>query len=347
MALPVVGGALADAVERRRLLRVAYGILPFLSAALAWNAHLPHPHLWVLYVFATLSAAAYSLYSPAVRSAPPLLFPKERLPAVFALTSVYYSFGSMVGPAVGGVLIALIGLTGTYLVDVATFLVALVTLAMMDPLPRIREEHEPGLLQSIREGLAFLKGRPVLQSTFTFDLVAMIFGMPMALFPATAERLGGGPAVVGLLYAAPYTGAFVMTLLSGRAKHVRRQGQAVMASIVVWGAALVVFGLATALWLALAALAVAGAADMWSGIFRTSIAQTVVPDAMRGRLSGIELAVVATGPALGDVEAGIVASVVSVPFAIVSGGLACIAGVFVLGALVPQFGRYDARNPTP
>ncbi|HEX9311897.1 MAG TPA: MFS transporter, partial [Actinomycetota bacterium] len=128
---------------------------------------------------------------------------------------------------------------------------------------------------------------------------------------------------------------------------VRRQGQAVMASIVVWGAAIVAFGLSRSLWLALLALAVAGAADMWSGIFRTTIAQAVVPDAMRGRLSGIELAVVATGPSIGDLEAGVVGSLVSVPFSIVSGGIACIAGVFVLGLLVPEFARYDARNPTP
>jgi hypothetical protein len=171
--------------------------------------------------------------------------------------------------------------------------------------------------------------------------------MPMALFPAMAVRLGGGPKSLGLLYAAPYAGSLLITLASGQAKHVRRQGQAVMASIVVWGAALVVFGLSHALWLALLGLAVAGAADMWSGIFRTSIAQAVVPDAMRGRLSGIELAVVATGPSLGDLEAGVVGSLVSVPFSIVSGGIACIGGVFVLGALVPEFARYDARNPTP
>lgn len=347
LVLSVVGGAIADRVERRRLLRVTYAVLPVFSVALAANAHLPHPRLWVLYAFATLSAGAYALYSPAVRSAPPLLFPKEELPAVFALTAVYYSFGSLVGLAVGGVLIATIGLAGTYVVDVGTFLVALGTLALMDPLPWVKEEVPERFLDSLREGIRFLKGKPVLQSTFTFDLNAMIFGMPMALFPAVAAGLGGGAKTVGLLYAAPYAGSLFITLFSGRAKHVRRQGQAVMASIVIWGAALVAFGLARSLWLAVLMLAVAGGADMWSGIFRTSIAQSVVPDAMRGRLSGIELAVVATGPALGDLEAGVVGTLVSVPFAIVSGGLACIAGVFVLGLLVPQFARYDARNPTP
>ncbi len=347
LTLSVIGGTIADRIERRRLLRLAYILLPVLSAALALNAHLARPHLWALYVFATLSAAAYALYSPAVRSAPPLLFPKEDLPSVFALRSVSYNFGSLAGPAVGGLLIATIGFTGTYLVDAASFLVSLATLSMMDPLPRAEHEVPERFVDALREGLRFLKGRRVLQSTFTFDLDAMVFGMPMALFPAMAFRLGGGARTAGLLYAAPNAGSILITLLSGRAKHVRRQGQAVMASIVVWGAAIVAFGLSRSLWLALLALGVAGAADMWSGIFRTTIAQAVVPDAMRGRLSGIELAVVATGPSIGDLEAGVVGSLVSVPFSIVSGGIACIAGVFVLGLLVPEFARYDGKHPTP
>jgi MFS family permease len=347
LALSVIGGTIADRIERRRLLRSAYILLPVLSAALALNAHLARPHLWALYVFATLSAAAYALYSPAVRSAPPLLFPKEDLPSVFALRSVSYNVGSLAGPAVGGLLIATIGFTGTYLVDAASFLVSLATLSMMDPLPRAEHGVPERFVDALREGLRFLEGRRVLQSTFTFDLDAMVFGMPMALFPAMAFRLGGGARTAGLLYAAPNAGSILITLLSGRAKHVRRQGQAVMASIVLWGAAIVAFGLSRSLWLALLALAVAGAADMWSGIFRTTIAQAVVPDVMRGRLSGIELAVVATGPSIGDLEAGVVGSLVSVPFSIVSGGIACIAGVFVLGLLVPEFARYDARNPTP
>jgi hypothetical protein len=217
----------------------------------------------------------------------------------------------------------------------------------MDPIPRVTGQHGPGFLQSIREGIRFLKGRPVLQSTFTFDLNAMIFGFPTALFPAMAERIGGGASTLGFLFAAPQAGATIIALLSGRAKHVRRQGLAVMLSIVAWGAFLIGFGLSTTLWLSLLMLAAAGAADMWSGIFRTTIAQTIVPDEMRGRLSGIELAVVASGPALGDLEAGAVASLASVPFSIVSGGVACIAGVGILGALVPQFARYDARHPTP
>jgi len=346
LLLPLVGGAIADAVERRRLLRIVYGILPLLSLVLVWNARLASPHVWVLYVFATLSAAAYGLYSPAARSIPPLLFPKERLPSVFALQSAYYSFVALGGPAVAGVLIAVIGLPATYAVDVVSFLVALGTLSLMRPIPRVEEGAEVSLA-SIREGLRFLKGRRVLQSTFTVDLNAMIFGMPTALFPAFADHLGVGPSVLGLFYAAPYAGSLGISVLSGRARNVRRQGLAVELAVVVWGAAIAGFGLSRHVWLAVLMLAIAGAADMWSAIFRTSIGQTLTPDAMRGRMSGIELSVVASGPALGNLEAGVVGSLVSVPFSIVSGGLACVVGVGVISALVPQFRRYDASDPTP
>ena len=348
LVLSVIGGAVADRVDRRRLLQVTYGVLPVFSIVLALNARLGHPHLWVLYAFATLSTAAYALYSPAVRSTPPLLFPKEELPAVFALTSVYYTFGSLVGPAVAGVLIATIELPGTYLVDAATFLLALWTLTLMESDPpgqaggSAREvPRHPAGGPSVPEGQA---GPPVdVHLRHQRDGVRHAHG-PV---PGRRGRVGRRGQDRRAPVRAPYGGAFFLTLFSGRAKHVRRQGQAVMASIVVWGAALIAFGLSKSLWLALLMLAVAGGADMWSGIFRTTIAQATVPDAMRGRLSGIELAVVATGPALGDLEAGVVGSLAGVPFAIVSGGIACIAGVFVLGLLVPEFGRYDAAHPTP
>jgi MFS family permease len=346
MILPLVGGAIADAVERRRLLRIVYAVLPLLTLVLALNARLAEPHLWVLYVFATLSAGAYGLYSPAARSIPPLLFPKERLPSALALTSTYYSAVALAGPAAAGLLIAAIGLPATYLVDVVSFLLALVTLTLMRPIPVVNEGSEVSM-QSIVDGLRFLKGKPVLQSTFWVDLNAMIFGMPQSLFPAFAAHLGQGPEVLGLFYAAPSAGSLVVSLLSGRARHIRRQGLAVMVAVVIWGAAIAAFGLSTTVWAALAFLAVAGGADQWSAIFRSTIAQSMTPDEMRGRMSGIELAVVATGPTLGDVEAGVLGSLVSVPFSIVSGGLACIAGVGVIAALIPQFHRYDAMATPP
>lgn len=346
LTLSVIGGAIADAVDRRRLLLWTHLAMAGASLILAVNALGSFRHLWVLYAVGALTAGLYAVYSPGLRSLVPRLVDPELLVPAIALTTAYGSFGFLLGPILGGALIAALGLTWTYLIDVATFGVALGTLAAMAAAPPAEGADRFGL-NSIREGLRFVRRRPVLQSTFTVDLNAMIFGMPEALFPAVAERLGGGPQVLGLLFAAPHAGSFLVNLFSGRSKHVRRQGLAVMTAVVVWGGALVVFGLSPGLWLALPALALAGGADMWSGIFRTTILQTVVPDALRGRLSGIELAVVASGPALGNLEAGVVATLVSVPFAIVSGGVACILGVGVLGVLVPQFARYDARHPTP
>ena len=346
LTLSVVGGALADSVDRRKLLLVAHLGMIGVTALLAVNAATGANYVWVLYVAATLQAAGYALYSPAMRSLVPRFVTPDLLPSAMALTGAYGSFGSLIGPVIGGVLIAALGVKTAYLIDLVTFVWAFSTLALMDAVPPHAEAGRVSW-ESIKEGLRFLKGRPVLQSTFTFDLNAMIFGMPTALFPAVAKGLGGGAGVLGLLYAAPEAGAFVVNLLSGRAKHVRRQGLAVQISIVVWGLAIVVFGFSNWLWLCMLGLAIAGGADMWSAIFRSTILQTVTPDAMRGRLSGIELAVVASGPALGDLEAGVVAALTSVQTSIVAGGTLCVVGVGVLSLVSPQFAKYDARNPTP
>jgi MFS family permease len=186
----------------------------------------------------------------------------------------------------------------------------------------------------------------VLQSTYLADLNAMIFGMPMALFPALAVRLGGGPRLLGLLYAAPAAGALVASLFSGRAKHVRRQGRAILIAVGVWGAAIVAFGLARTAPVALAFLAGAGAGDTVSGIYRDTIAQSVAGETMRGRVAGIGMSVWTSGPALGNVEAGLVASAFGVPFSIVSGGIACMVGAGLLAWLVPAFRTYDSARPT-
>jgi MFS family permease len=344
LVLPIIGGAIADAVERRRMALIAHVLIALLSGALVVNARLEEPRLWVLYVFSFLAAGAYGLYSPALRAWPARLLPVELLPSAMALEATTYNVASLTGPALAGVLIAGVGLAGAYLVDVATFLVGFVTIAAMRPSPPTAERA--GIdLESIREGLRFLRGKRVLQATFWVDINAMVFGMPMALFPAFAKDvLGTGPRVLGLLYAAPAAGSLLAALASGRARHVRRQGRAIMVAVVCWGAAIAGFGLSTSIVAALAFLAVAGAADMVSGIFRDAVLKTTTPDEMRGRLEGVSLSVVAAGPSLGDLEAGALASVTSVPFSVVSGGIACIVGVGVLAAAIPQLARYDAAE---
>lgn len=344
LVLPIVGGAIADAVERRRMLLIAHALTALLSVALVMNARLAQPRLWVLYVFAFLAAGAYGLYSPALRAWPARLLPVEQLPSAMALEATTYNIAQLAGPAIGGVLIGSVGVTGAYAVDVVSYLAGFASLVAMRPSPPTAERA--GIdLASIREGLRFLRGKRVLQATFWIDINAMVLGMPMALFPAFArDVLGAGPRVLGLLYAAPAAGSLLAGLGSGRARHVRRQGRAIMLAVVCWGAAIAGFGLATTAWAALLFLAVAGAADMVSGIFRDAVLKTVTPDEMRGRLEGVSLSVVAAGPALGDLRAGTLASVTSVPFSIVSGGMACIAGVGALAAAIPALARYDAAE---
>jgi MFS family permease len=192
----------------------------------------------------------------------------------------------------------------------------------------------------------YLKGRRVLQSTFTVDIVAMVFGMPRALFPILArERFGGGEAVVGLLFAAAATGALIGALSSGWVARVRRPGRAILVSVAVWGAGITGFGISVNLVVAMAFLALAGGADVVSAVFRSTIQQTTVPDALRGRLSSFNILVVAGGPRLGDFEAGVVAARLSPTISVVSGGLLCIAGVGAIAALVPRFARWQMGDP--
>lgn len=342
--MPVVGGMVADTFERRRMVLVVNGILTLLSLVLVLNSLRPQPALWVLYLIATLNSALWGLYSPAVRAWPARLVDKELLPSAFALETAYYNLDALAGPAVAGVLIQWIDPAGAYLVDVGTFFAALLALALMRPSPPSEDGPRAGW-GAIRDGLRFLKGKRVLQSTYTIDLNAMFFGMPDALFPAVAVRLGVGPAGLGLLYAAPAAGSLLASVFSGGMKHVRHQGRAILLAVAVWGLAIVGFGLSEALWVCVVFLAFAGAGDMVSGVFRTTIAQTVVSDEMRGRLEGMGLTVWATGPSLGNVEAGVVASAFGVPFSIVSGGVACVVGAIVHAIAVPAFTSYDARDP--
>jgi MFS family permease len=254
----------------------------------------------------------------------------------------------MLGPVAAGLAIALISPAGAFVFDAFTFLAVIVAVRLMKPSPPSDDDNEVNW-EAIKDGFRFLKGKRTIQSVFLADLNAMIFGFPMALLPPVARSIDSAreAQILGLLFAAPAAGAFLATLVSGRAKEVRRQGRAIMLSIVVWGGAIVIFGLSKTLWLSLAMLAIAGAGDMVSGIFRQTIMQAAVEDRYRGRLGGIGMAVWATGPSLGDVESGVVAAVTTVPVSIVSGGLICIAGIGLLRWFSPGFWRYDSKHPTP
>jgi len=335
----IVGGAIADAHERRRLLTIILLAEIGVSSLLAWNASIGGP-LWFLYVMAAVQAGAFGFAIPARRSWAPRLVAPAKLPAMAALEGSSFGISHLAGPAIGGLAIATIGLAGTYLVDVGTFVFALAMISMMRPSPASEHAAAPGF-KSILEGFAFLRGRPMLQGSFLIDLNAMVFGMPRALFPAMAAMMGGGPKSLGLLYAAPSAGSFLAMAASGWSGRIRRQGLAVTLSVLGWGVAISAFGLTRSIPVAVACLAAAGFADAVSGIFRMAIVQEVTPDHLRGRLSGMEIAVYAGGPTLGDVEAGVVAGLTSVRLSVVSGGLACLVGAGVVALALPSFIRYD------
>jgi MFS family permease len=340
-----IGGTIADRLDRRKVVLLTDAGLMVCSALLALNAFAGRPQVWALYVLAFVATSCWSLGGPALRAMMPGLVPPEQLAASQALQSVYGQTAAIVGPALGGVLIAATGVGWAYAIDGATFVASLAAVLRVAPAPVIGEVAHQAL-DSLREGWRFLRNQPVILGTFALDTNAMVFGMPQALFPAVAaHHFHSGARVVGLLYAAPSAGALLSALTSGWTGHVRRQGVAVAAAIVLWGAAITAFGFSTALWPGLAMLAVAGFADETSAILRSTILFANTPDHFRGRMQGFELAQVASTPALGNVEAGVVASLTSLRFSVVSGGIACIVGAVAVLAALPTLFRYDASKP--
>jgi MFS family permease len=344
LVVPIYGGAVADAVDRRRLLLLSDVALILVTGGLLVNALLPEPSIWFLFVAEALGTAAYGFQRPARNALTPRLVPDDQLLAAIAVEDVVFTLARVVGPALAGVLIATVGLAAAFAIDIGTFGASLLAIWLLRPAPPAPDAARPSL-QSILDGFRFVRRRKVLLGIFVVDTNAMIFGMPRALYPAFAEKLGGGASILGLMYAAPFAGALVASLTSGWMMHVRRQGIGVCVAAAAWGVAIALVGFAEAVWFALVFLAVAGAADFVSAVLRSNILLTVTPDAMRGRLSGIELAQVAGAPELGNVEAGIVASLTSVRASIVSGGVLTVAGTVAVALAVPALLRYDARRP--
>ena len=345
----IAGGAIADRVDRRRLILVTELGLAATSALLLAGALSGKPPLWYLYAVIAIQAALLGLNQPTRSAVVPNLVSREHLPAAIALSQVMFNTTMIIGPALAGVILGAFrspatGLAWAYGTDIATFGAAVVTVALLPPLPPKRDSQaEPSTgWQDIREGFAYLRRQRVLIGTFLIDLDAMIFGMPRALFPVLALTVFNvGPRGLGLLYAAPSAGALLGALTAGWVGRVRRQGRAVIWAVALWGAAITAFGLSGRLFaLGLLFLAFAGAADVISAVFRSSILQLSVPDALRGRLSAVHIMVVTGGPRLGDAEAGAIAALVSPWFSVVSGGLACVVGALLLAKFVPELDRY-------
>ena len=341
--LSLVGGSVADAVDRRKLLVVTQSALTVISAALALNATAgDDASLAAIYVLAALNAGFNGIDLPTRNAILPNLVRREKFTAAASLGQALIQVGQVLGPALAGLVLSRWGLAVAYWLDAATSVVAIALTLAIRPQPPQGGGTRAGL-SSIREGLAYLKGRRLILSTFVIDINAMVFGMPRALFPALATGLyGGGAATLGLLHAAPGAGALVGALFTGWVGAVRRQGWAVILAVIAWGAAIAAFGLVSWLPLGLLLLALAGAADVISAVFRSTILQLSVPDALRGRLNSVHIAVVTGGPRLGDAEAGVVAALTTPRFSVVSGGLACVVGALVVAKALPQLARYDA-----
>jgi MFS family permease len=337
-----VGGALADAVDRRRMVRLTESAMCLVTGALVVDSISAHPQLWVLFAVAAAAAGIDGLQRPSLDAMVPRLVSTQELPAAAALSSLKGTLGMVAGPPVAGVLIVAVGLPITYGVDVATFFVSLIALALMRAVPP-PPESEGLSLRVIAEGLRYARSRQDLIGSYLVDMNAMFFGIPTALFPQVASHLGGA-AVLGALYAAPSAGSLLVTLTSGWAGRVQRHGRLVALSAGIWGFGIIGFGFARSLPLAIAGLVVAGGADMVSGLCRTTMWNQSIPDSLRGRLAGIEMLSYSSGPTLGNVEAGLVETFAGLRASIVSGGVLCVVGTIALAAALPRFWNYDAAE---
>ncbi len=345
ITVSIVGGSYVDTGDRKRIIAVAQIALMICSGLLAVLSLTGTITLLWIYLLTGIASAFNAIDRPARSSLLPHVVPEGKMTAAMALRQVLFQTTTIIGPAIGGVLVATISVGWVYLIDAVSFSAALFILRWI---PRIPTAHElPGKRWlAIKEGLSFATRTPVLLSIFVIDLVAMIFGMPRAVFPALAkETFNMGAEGVGILYAAPAAGALLGALTTGWVSSVRRQGLAVIVAVVAWGAAITLAGLSLfSLALTVVFLAAAGAADVVSAVFRGTILLEKTPDALLGRVNALNIMVVTGGPRLGDVEAGLVAGVAGSPASVVIGGLACLAGAGAVALGFPSLRRYVPKT---
>jgi ENTS family enterobactin (siderophore) exporter len=356
----LLGGSIADSHDRRRVALLASTVMWLTTGLIALQSWLQLGNVWVLYLLVAAQSGAQAINQPARSAILPMLVRKELLPAANALSMMSFGLAMTAGPLLAGVLVAWVGFAWTYTLDFISFAFVLWAVYRLPPLPPSGTPRRPGL-RSVVEGFRFLGTRPNLRMTFIIDLIAMILAQPRALMPAIgAVMIGGGEATVGILLASTAVGAFLAGLFSGPLGGVRRQGSAVVFSVMGWGASIAGFGLvvllagrspdgAVTLWLLPAAVccALAGIADSVSSVFRNTILQAATPDHLRGRLQGVFIVVVAGGPRIGDLLAGGATKIVAEGWVLLFGGFLCIAGAWAAAKLQPGFRNYDARNPVP
>lgn len=312
------------------------------TAILVGNAFLPRPQIWVLFVCAAFHAGLSALQRPSFEAMMQKIIPPDLLASVGALNSVRWNVTTILGPSVAGIILAAFGAGVAYSIDLVTFIASLTAVFLIRAAPAPKQSEDRPSLKTVVEGVRYAWRRKEILGTYLIDMNAMFFGMPSALFPAIAAQFGAG--TVGFFYAAPSVGALVATLTSGWTKKINRHGLFVAIAAALWGASIIFFGFATNLYAALFFLALAGAFDMVSALFRFVIWNQTIPNHLRGRLAGLEMISYTSGPKLGDAEAGIIASLFGLRTSIVSGGVLCVVGTAIISLLIPQFIKYDGRE---
>ncbi|MGW5732223.1 MULTISPECIES: MFS transporter [Streptomyces] len=336
------GGALADAVDRRKVILLTEAGLGLLAAVLLVNALLPEPLLWPLYVVAAGVAALAGLQRPALEALMARIVPHDQLTAAVALNSLRWNVGAIAAPALAGLVVAYAGHAPAYAVTVVSFAVSVALCTRIAPAPPAHDAEKPSL-RGLAEGARYAWSRPVLLGTYAIDMVAMFFAFPNTIFPFLAEELDAEWSL-GLMYAAGAVGSLLLSLTSGWTSRVRRHGLLVVFGAAGWGLAITAAGWFGNIWLVLVCLALAGAGDMLSGLGRSTIWNQTIPDELRGRLAGIEVLSYSVGPQLGQVRAGAAAGWTGTRTAVWSGGLACVASVAALTAVLPKLLSYDAST---
>jgi len=339
--LAFVGGALADALDGRKMLRLTEVAQTFVTVILLLNSLLPNPQIWVLYVAVALHAGFAALQRPAFESLIQKIIPNDLMSAVAALNSLRYNFGAIISPSIGGLIAAYFTASAAYAIDLITFAASLVAVFLISAAPAPENAERPGL-RSIIEGCRYALRRKELLGTYLVDICAMFFAFPLALYPALAAMYG--EAYLGLFPAALSIGMLAASLTSGWTKNIHRHGLMVTLAAALWGVGIIFFGMAESVWLALFFLAAAGFFDMISGIFRMTIWNQTIPNYLRGRLASLEMISYLTGPMLGGAKMGIVAEAFSVKTALVSGGVLCVITVGLTALLLPKFINYDGRE---
>lgn len=339
----LIGGAMGDRLDKRRLLLLSTAASAVVDLGLALNAAGHNRHVVIVMILAALLAGVMGFSGPLRTAALPVVLGDDDLVAGYSIMQVIFNTAVVVGPSLAGLILSFSSLSACYGIDALSFAALVVTTFSIDPLPPSGDAPSASLVAAIGEGFRYVRSHVIVQSVYLADLNAMVFGLPRALFPAMALTVyHGGPQTLGLLYTAPGIGAVIMALLTGWVEHVRRRGRLIVGAIVLWGLAMTCFGLVHVLWFGILALAVAGATDVISTVLRNTMLQLAISDEFRSRISSIQMAVVTGGPRLGDAESGVVASFSSTEFSIVSGGIACVVGVVLLAWRRPAFWRAEA-----